>query len=148
MLRLTWVVGLFALLVVSPARAQLCAGDCNSDYAVDIAELVRGVGIALGNTPVEVCPAFDSGGDGRVVINELIISLSEKLNITSVAVTHDMNSARKIADRMVLLYDGNVIADAPTKFFLESKDDRVQRFIHGRADEEDLKAIHAGIEGQ
>lgn len=81
------------------------------------------------------------------VINELIISLSEKLNITSVAVTHDMTSARKIADRMVLLYDGLVVADADTKTFLASQDDRVQRFIQGRADEADLKAIRAGFEG-
>ena len=79
MLRLTSVVGLFVLLVVSPVRAQLCAGDCNGDYAVDISELVRGVNIALGNTPLEICPAFDSGADGSVEINELIIAVNNAL---------------------------------------------------------------------
>lgn len=82
------------------------------------------------------------------VINELINSLREKLHITSIAVTHDMVSARKIADRMVLLYDGKVVADGATQAFLETTDDRVQRFIHGRADADDLAAIRNGFAGR
>ena len=80
------------------------------------------------------------------VINELIIALREKLNITGIAVTHDIASAKKIADRMVLLYDGKVVADGPTQAFLESDNEVVQRFIQGRAEEDDLKAIRKGFE--
>ncbi len=82
------------------------------------------------------------------VINELINSLREKLHITSIAVTHDMASARKIADRMVLLYDGKVVADGSTQAFLATADDRVQRFIHGRADADELAAIRNGFAGR
>ena len=42
------------------------------------------------------------------VINELILALSKELGISSIVVTHDMASANKIADRMLLLYDGKV----------------------------------------
>jgi phospholipid/cholesterol/gamma-HCH transport system ATP-binding protein len=81
------------------------------------------------------------------VINELILSLAEKLGITSVVVTHDMTSANKIADRMVMLYDGRVIADGDPQTIRRSDNDLVQRFIHGRADEADLAAIRRGFAG-
>lgn len=75
------------------------------------------------------------------VINELIISLSKRLGITSIVVTHDMASANKIADRIVMLYDGRIIADAPTSNFADTDNDLVQRFIHGRTDDADLDRI-------
>jgi len=49
-----------------------CIGDCDSDGAVSIAELIRGVNIALGNRPIGDCRRFDSNDDGTVTINELI----------------------------------------------------------------------------
>lgn len=76
------------------------------------------------------------------VINELILSLSEQLGITSIVVTHDMASARKIADRMVMLYDGHLIADAEPQAFLNSDNNFVQRFIRGEASDEELGLIH------
>jgi phospholipid/cholesterol/gamma-HCH transport system ATP-binding protein len=79
------------------------------------------------------------------VINELIISLSKNLGITSLVVTHDMISANKVADRMVMLYDGKVIADGTPDEFRHSDNDTVQRFIKGEADAEDLEQIHAGF---
>ncbi len=75
------------------------------------------------------------------VINELIDTLSEHLGITSIVVTHDMASANKIADRMVLLYHGQIVHDGTPEQFYNCDDDLVQRFIHGRADREDLQAI-------
>jgi phospholipid/cholesterol/gamma-HCH transport system ATP-binding protein len=80
------------------------------------------------------------------VINELIISLGKRLGITNIVVTHDMTSADKIADRMVMLYDGHVIEDGSPADFYRSDSDLVQRFIHGRADELDLQRIHQGFE--
>lgn len=80
------------------------------------------------------------------VINELIVSLGKQMGITSVVVTHDMASADKIADRMVMLYDGHVIADAEPSAFYRSDDELVQQFIHGRADQEDLDRIRSGFD--
>lgn len=80
------------------------------------------------------------------VINELIIQLSQRLGITSVVVTHDMASANRIADRMVMLYDGRVIADGNPEAFRHSPSDVVQRFISGKADQEDLDHIQAGLD--
>ncbi len=80
------------------------------------------------------------------VINELIIALRDQLGITSLVVTHDMNSADKIADRIVMIYDGTVIADGKPTAFYRSENELVQRFIHGRADQEDLDRIREGFE--
>jgi phospholipid/cholesterol/gamma-HCH transport system ATP-binding protein len=81
------------------------------------------------------------------VINEVILALSRKFGITSLVVTHDMASASKISDRMVMLNEGKIIADAPAKKFPEIDNDVVRRFIKGQADQADLDAIHAGLEG-
>jgi len=75
------------------------------------------------------------------VINELINELGRRLGITSIAVTHDMASARKIADRMVMLYDGHIVADGEPEAFLAAPNDLVQRFIKGQAEPAELAAI-------
>ena len=75
------------------------------------------------------------------VINELIISLSERLGITSIVVTHDMASTNKIADRIVMLYDGQIVADGNLDTFTHCDNDLVQRFIKGQAEQSDLERI-------
>ncbi len=82
------------------------------------------------------------------VINELILHLSEELGVTSIVVTHDMASARKIADRMVMLYDGHVIADSDPTSFLHSENPIVQRFVRGEASDEELGHLrrHTALE--
>ncbi len=80
------------------------------------------------------------------VINELILALTKQLGMTSIVVTHDMNSANKIADRMVLLYDGQVAADSDPCTFRNSKSELVQRFIRGQADQQDIELIRMGFE--
>ena len=82
------------------------------------------------------------------VINELIIALTDELGMTSIVVTHDMTSANKIADRMVLLYDGRVAADSDPKSFRKSRNELVQRFIRGQADQRDLELIRMGFAQQ
>ncbi len=79
------------------------------------------------------------------LINELIIALNTKFGITSVVVTHDMASAAKIADRMLLLYDGNIICDGDPETFLRSENPLVQRFIQGQADQIELESIQQGL---
>jgi len=65
------------------------------------------------------------------VIDKLILDLSKKLQITSVVVTHDMKSVFSIADRVAMLYKGQVIAEGPPDEVKNSSDPRVQQFIAG-----------------
>lgn len=67
-------------------------------------------------------------------INELIIKLQHELNITSIVVTHDMHSANKVADRIVMLVNGRLIADGTPAEFRASADSRVQQFIQGHSE--------------
>jgi hypothetical protein len=57
-----------------------CTGDCNDDGMVGINELIRGVNIALENTPATDCPAFDANGDSQVTITELIQGVGHALD--------------------------------------------------------------------
>ncbi|HEX3554116.1 MAG TPA: ABC transporter ATP-binding protein [Thermoanaerobaculia bacterium] len=68
------------------------------------------------------------------LIDEIILDLSDRLKTTSVTITHDMESAYRIADRIAMLDRGKIIAEAPPKEFQRLDDPRVQQFIHGRAD--------------
>lgn len=68
------------------------------------------------------------------VIDELIGGLRKKLGVTSVVVTHEMGSAFRIADRMVLLFDGKIVAEGTADDFRHSTDPYVKQFIHGEPD--------------
>lgn len=65
------------------------------------------------------------------VINELILGLQKKLNVTSVVVTHDMNSAYKISNRMAMLYQGKIVAIGTPTEIRNTKDPLVRQFITG-----------------
>ncbi|MFH1867521.1 MAG: ABC transporter ATP-binding protein [Candidatus Omnitrophota bacterium] len=65
------------------------------------------------------------------VIDKLILDLSKKLNITSVVVTHDMKTVFTIADRIVMLYKGKVIAEGSPDEIKKAKDPRAIQFISG-----------------
>jgi len=65
------------------------------------------------------------------VINELIRSLNDKLNVTSVVVTHDMKSAYKVADRIAMLYNGKIIAQGTPAEIQAATDPYVRQFING-----------------
>lgn len=65
------------------------------------------------------------------VINELIIGLQKKLKVTSVVVTHDMNSAYKISTRMAMLYQGKIVAVGSPDQIRGTKDPLVKQFITG-----------------
>ncbi len=75
------------------------------------------------------------------VINELIRKLQQELGVTSVAVTHDMKSAYKVADRIVMLHNGRIIADGNADYIRNSKNQIVQQFITGHAGEEELAGL-------
>ncbi len=67
------------------------------------------------------------------VINELIRTLQNSLDITSVAVTHDMTSACKIGDRLALLFDGRIVFQGTPDDIRSTEDELVKQFIEGRA---------------
>ena len=64
-----------------------------------------------------------------VKIDELIIDMQRKLDVTSVVVTHDMASASRISDRIAMIYDGELIAVDTAERFQDIKDERVQAFF-------------------
>ena len=65
------------------------------------------------------------------VIDELIVSLSEHSKVTSIIVTHELDSAFRVATRMAMLYHGKVIADAPTEQFKKLDNPVVRQFLSG-----------------
>jgi len=75
------------------------------------------------------------------VINELVLKLQKELGVTSVVVTHDMNSAYKIADRIIMLHNGKIIADGNADHIRNHPHPVVQQFISGQVSEEDLAVL-------
>ena len=67
------------------------------------------------------------------VINNLIVETVKDLGATTLSITHDMVSARKIADRIAMLYKGRIIWDGPTSDIDTCDNPYVDQFIHGRA---------------
>ena len=68
------------------------------------------------------------------VINELIIETTHEVGATALSITHDMASARKIANRIAMLYHGRIIWQGPVVEIDRSGDPRVDQFINGRAE--------------
>jgi phospholipid/cholesterol/gamma-HCH transport system ATP-binding protein len=68
------------------------------------------------------------------LIGEVIRDLGERLSTTMVTITHDMQVAFRVADRVAMLDRGKIIAEAPPKEFEKLDDPRVQQFIHGSAE--------------
>jgi phospholipid/cholesterol/gamma-HCH transport system ATP-binding protein len=65
------------------------------------------------------------------VIDELIISLSDTAKVTSITVTHEMDSAFRIGTRMAMLYQGKIIEEAEAEKFKQSKNPVVAQFLSG-----------------
>jgi phospholipid/cholesterol/gamma-HCH transport system ATP-binding protein len=68
------------------------------------------------------------------VINELIVRMREKLDVTSIAITHDMVSAYQIADRIAMLYRGEIIEVGTPEQIKNSSNEIVHQFIHGNVE--------------
>ncbi|WCT72137.1 ATP-binding cassette domain-containing protein [Sphingomonas naphthae] len=68
------------------------------------------------------------------VINDLIVSLVEDLGVTALTITHDMASARKIAHRVAMLYDGRIIWRGPRDRLYDTGNPYVDQFVQGKAD--------------
>ena len=68
------------------------------------------------------------------VINNLIVKTTREVGATALTITHDMVSARKIANRIAMLYKGKIIWFGPTDEIEQSNNPYVDQFIHGRAE--------------
>ncbi len=68
------------------------------------------------------------------VINDLIINSVRDLGATALTITHDMASARKIADHVAMIYDGQIIWHGGVDDLDHSGNEYVEQFIHGQAD--------------
>ena len=68
------------------------------------------------------------------VISDLILDLKKKLGVTAIAVTHDMKSAYKIADRIAMLHEGKVLEVAHPDVIKISKNPYVRQFVEGQSE--------------
>lgn len=68
------------------------------------------------------------------VINDLILKCVHKLGATAISITHDMASARKIADKIAMIYQGQIIWCGKKEDIDRSGNPYVDQFIHGRAE--------------
>ncbi len=68
------------------------------------------------------------------VINRLIVDLVQGLGATTISITHDMVSARKIADRIAMLHKGRIVWQGPTAEIDRTDNPFVDQFVHGRAE--------------
>lgn len=83
------------------------------------------------------------------VINELMIRTTKKYTVTSILVTHDMHSARKVADRIIMLYpysrlspgEPQILFDGTPEMIEKTADRRVKQFVNGEAGERLMEMI-------
>ena len=68
------------------------------------------------------------------VINDLIVATVKDLGVTTMSITHDMASARKIADKVAMIYKGKIIWSGRKEDIDNSGNPYVDQFIHGRAE--------------
>ena len=68
------------------------------------------------------------------VINDLIVACTHELGATTLTITHDMASVRKIADRIAMIHDGAIVWQGPASEIDSSGNAHVEQFINGRAD--------------
>ncbi len=99
----------------------------------------RRVGFARAIAQVPEILLFDEPTTGldpvtTAQINEVIVSMNDQLKATMVTITHDMESAYRIGDRIAMLDRGKIVAAAPPAEFKELSDPRIQQFLHGRAE--------------
>lgn len=77
------------------------------------------------------------------VINDLIVKTTREVGATGLSITHDMASARKIANRIAMLYQGKIVWAGATDSIDNSGNEFVDQFIHGRAEGPIKMAVRA-----
>ena len=68
------------------------------------------------------------------VIDDLIVKSVSELGATALSITHDMASARRIADNIAMIYEGRIVWHGPVADIDDSANEMLDQFIHGRSD--------------
>ncbi len=92
--------GLWLFGVPATVHAVACAGDCGSDGAVTVDELLAAVGIALGQAPASTCNAADLDGDAQVTVDELLAAVQSAL-----VGCPEFEARQRLGDRLALDID-------------------------------------------
>src|SRR5215468_2107523 len=79
-LRAATALALLGAVLAATSAGAVCPGDCDGSGDVSISELVKGVNIALGTSPLSDCPAFNTNGDDMVSVSELVAAVNAALN--------------------------------------------------------------------
>ena len=125
--RVAWALGLVGLPGIEDMAPSDLSGGMRKRVGLARAIAVRPE-VLLYDEPTT---GLDPINTARV--NHLITGLQERLNITSIVVTHDMKSAFSISDRIAMVHSARVIACDTVEAFRASTDPRVADFIQGRA---------------
>lgn len=134
--RVTWALGLVGLPGIEEMRPADLSGGMRKRVGLARAIAVQPE-VVLYDEPTT---GLDPINTARV--NHMIMGLQQKLNITSIVVTHDMGSAFTISDRMAMIHSGRVICSGVPDVIRASKDPRVVDFIEGRAPvDEDVETL-------
>jgi phospholipid/cholesterol/gamma-HCH transport system ATP-binding protein len=134
--RVAWALGLVDLPGIQEMRPSDLSGGMRKRVGLARAIAVRPE-VVLYDEPTT---GLDPINTAR--INHLIMGLQERLEITSIVVTHDMKSAFTISDRMAMVHTGRVIGYGTVEEFRASTDPRVADFIEGRAPvKEDVETL-------
>lgn len=134
--RVAWALGLVGLPGIEEMRPSDLSGGMRKRVGLARAIAVRPE-VVLYDEPTT---GLDPINTARV--NHMIMGLQQKLNITSIVVTHDMGSAFTISDRMAMVHSGRIIAYGVPEEFRASRDPRVVDFIEGRAPvDEDVETL-------
>jgi hypothetical protein len=87
------------VLAAAPVMATVCVGDCNTNGVVSIDEILTGVNIALGNTPLSACPSFDSSGNGIVTVDEILAAVNNALSGCGAPLTGNAQAKISVLNR-------------------------------------------------
>jgi phospholipid/cholesterol/gamma-HCH transport system ATP-binding protein len=125
--RVSWALGLVGLPGIEEMRPADLSGGMRKRVGLARAIAVQPE-VLLYDEPTT---GLDPINTARV--NHLITGLQQRLNITSIVVTHDMKSAFSISDRIAMVHGGRIICHGSVDEFRASKDERVSNFIEGKA---------------
>jgi phospholipid/cholesterol/gamma-HCH transport system ATP-binding protein len=134
--RISWALSLVGLQGIEEMRPADLSGGMRKRVALARAIAIQPE-VLLYDEPTT---GLDPINTARV--NHLILGFQQKLNITSIVVTHDMKSAFTISDRIAMVHGGRIICEGTVEEFRNSTDPRVADFIEGRAPvQEDLETL-------
>ena len=125
--RVAWALGLVGLPGIEEMRPADLSGGMRKRVGLARAIAVQPE-VLLYDEPTT---GLDPINTARV--NHLITGLQQRLNITSIVVTHDMKSAFTISDRIAMVHGGRIICHGTVDEFRAAKDERVANFIEGKA---------------